>query len=72
MLGNLAGIKTELTIKQPGQSKPSPTRQATVQIVDWPAGDYRQVLSTAGEIFRREIRIRPGQTNYLIFQADFT
>lgn len=38
---------------------------------DLPAGDYQLVMSTAGQIFRREIRIKPIQTNYVIFQADF-
>jgi hypothetical protein len=38
---------------------------------DLPAGDYRVVLTTAGETFRRDIRIKPGQTNYMVVQADF-
>jgi murein DD-endopeptidase MepM/ murein hydrolase activator NlpD len=45
--------------------------QENFVIADLPAGDYQMVLSTAGEVFRREIRIQPGQTNYVIFQADF-
>jgi murein DD-endopeptidase MepM/ murein hydrolase activator NlpD len=39
---------------------------------DLPAGLYRVVLTTAGETFRREVRIKPEMTNFVIFQADFT
>ena len=38
---------------------------------DLPAGEYRVVISTAGETFRRTVFIRPGQTNYIVLQADF-
>jgi len=38
---------------------------------DLPAGEYRVVISTAGETFRRTVFVRPGQTNYFIMQADF-
>jgi murein DD-endopeptidase MepM/ murein hydrolase activator NlpD len=38
---------------------------------DLPAGEYRVVISTAGETFRRTVFVRPGMTNYFIMQADF-
>ncbi len=38
---------------------------------DLPAGEYRVVISTAGETFRRTVFVRPGQTSYFIMQADF-
>lgn len=38
---------------------------------DLPAGDYRVVLTTAGEIFRRDVTIKAGMTNFVVFQADF-
>lgn len=45
--------------------------QENFVVADLPAGEYRVVLSTAGETFRRTVFIRPGQTNYIIIQADF-
>jgi murein DD-endopeptidase MepM/ murein hydrolase activator NlpD len=38
---------------------------------DLPAGDYRVVLTTAGETFRRDVTIKAGMTNFVVFQADF-
>ena len=38
---------------------------------DLPAGEYRVVLTTSGEIFRRNVNIKPGQTNFIVVQADF-
>lgn len=38
---------------------------------DLPAGDYRVVLTTAGETFRRDVKIKAGMTNFVVFQADF-
>ena len=37
---------------------------------DLPAGDYRVVLATAGETFRRDVTIKAGMTNFVVFQAD--
>jgi murein DD-endopeptidase MepM/ murein hydrolase activator NlpD len=38
---------------------------------DLPAGDYRVELYTAGETFRRMVRVEPGLTNFIVVQADF-
>jgi hypothetical protein len=38
---------------------------------DLPAGDYRVVLTTAGETFRRDVTIKAGMTSFVVFQADF-
>ena len=45
--------------------------QENFVVADLPAGEYQVTLSTAGQVFRRSVRIQPGQTNYVIFQADF-
>jgi hypothetical protein len=45
--------------------------QENFVVADLPAGEYGVAISTAGQTFRRTVRVQPGQTNYLIFQADF-
>jgi hypothetical protein len=45
--------------------------QENFVVADLPAGEYEVLLTTAGQIFRRNVRIQPGQTNYIILQADF-
>jgi len=45
--------------------------QENFVVADLPAGEYQVVLSTAGQVFRRNVFIQPGQTNYIILQADF-
>jgi murein DD-endopeptidase MepM/ murein hydrolase activator NlpD len=45
--------------------------QENFVVADLPAGEYQVAMSTSGQTFRRTVRIKPGQTNYIIFQADF-
>lgn len=55
----------------PGDINSDEAWQENFVVADLPAGDYTVVLSTAGETFRRQVKIRPEQTNYIIVQADF-
>jgi murein DD-endopeptidase MepM/ murein hydrolase activator NlpD len=50
---------------------PDDVWQENFVVADLPAGEYRIVMSTSGQTFRRTVRVQPGQTNYVIFQADF-
>ncbi len=45
--------------------------QENFVVSDLPAGEYQLVAVTAGTTFRRTVHIRPGQTNYVLIQADF-
>jgi murein DD-endopeptidase MepM/ murein hydrolase activator NlpD len=38
---------------------------------DLPAGKYTVLVSTAGQSFRRDVEVLPGQTNFIVIQADF-
>lgn len=50
---------------------PDDVWQENFVVDDLPAGEYEVVLNTAGRTFRRTVRVQPGQTNFVIFQADF-
>lgn len=56
---------------EPGGINPDDIWQENFVFPDLPAGEYRLVARTAGAIFRRIVTIKPGQTNYVILQADF-
>jgi hypothetical protein len=40
-------------------------------VADLPAGEYTLFLEVGGNQFRRNVRIFPGQTNFVVVQADF-
>lgn len=40
-------------------------------VADLPAGRYTVLLSGGGETFRRQIEVLPGQTSFIVVQADF-
>jgi murein DD-endopeptidase MepM/ murein hydrolase activator NlpD len=40
-------------------------------VADLPAGKYEVLLNVAGRAFRRIVEIKPGQTNFIVVQADF-
>jgi murein DD-endopeptidase MepM/ murein hydrolase activator NlpD len=50
---------------------PDDVWQENFVVADLPAGEYQVTISTSGQTFRRTVRIQPGMTNYIIFQADF-
>lgn len=56
---------------EPGSINPDDVWQENFVVGDLPAGEYRVVITTAGETFRRSVFVRPGQTNFFIMQADF-
>lgn len=56
---------------EPSTVNPDEVWQENFVVADLPAGEYRVILVTAGETFRRTVTIQPGQTNYIIVQADF-
>jgi hypothetical protein len=67
-----APIRRQRTyVSAPGGVNSDDIWQENFVIADLPAGEYRLVLSTAGQTFRRTVRVQPGLTNYVIFQADF-
>jgi murein DD-endopeptidase MepM/ murein hydrolase activator NlpD len=55
----------------PGGPNPDDVWQENFVVADLPAGEYTLVLATAGETFRRRVQVRPGQTNFIVVQADF-
>ena len=59
------------TTYSPGGVQSDDLWQENFVVADLPAGEYRVVLSTAGQTFQRTVRVLPGQTNFVIFQADF-
>lgn len=69
-----SGIETPFRRQRtytPGGVNSDDVWQENFVVGDLPAGEYRLVLTTAGQTFRRTVRVRPGLTNYVIFQADF-
>jgi hypothetical protein len=45
--------------------------QENFVVADLPAGEYTLFLNGGGNLFRRNVQILPGQTNFVIIQADF-
>ncbi|MDX1615652.1 MAG: peptidoglycan DD-metalloendopeptidase family protein [Candidatus Promineifilaceae bacterium] len=56
----------------PGGPNPDEIWDENFAFADVPAGRYRLILSTANQIFRREVRVLPNQTNFVAIQADFS
>ena len=40
-------------------------------VADLPSGEYTLILNTGGDLFRRNVQILPGMTNFVVVQADF-
>ncbi len=45
--------------------------QENFVVADLPAGEYTLFLNSGGNLFRRNVQILPGQTNFVIIQADY-
>lgn len=51
--------------------KPDDVWNENFVVGDLPAGRYTVLLSGGGETFRRQVEVLPGQTAYIVVQADF-
>jgi murein DD-endopeptidase MepM/ murein hydrolase activator NlpD len=63
-------VRRQLTYAKNGPVSDEIWRENFV-VADLPAGQYTLLLSTAGETFRRTVDVLPGQTNFVVVQADF-
>jgi len=63
-------VRRQLTYAKSGPVSDEIWRENFV-VTDLPAGQYTLLLSTAGETFRRTVDVLPGQTNFVVVQADF-
>ncbi|GMQ78591.1 MAG: hypothetical protein BMS9Abin02_1111 [Anaerolineae bacterium] len=71
-------VESPITIPTRRQRTYSPTGvnsdevwQENFVVADLPAGEYTLFLNSGGNLFRRNVQILPGQTNFVIIQADF-
>lgn len=55
----------------PGTIQSDEVWEENFAFADLPAGKYTVLISTAGRSFRRDVEVLPGQTNFIVLQADF-
>ncbi len=63
-------IRRQRTYSRNGPNSDEVWRENFV-VADLPAGFYTVLLRTSGATFRREVQVKPGQTNFIVVQADF-